>query len=251
MALYTICPQCKKQFQLQADHLAAAKGIVRCGYCKVKFSALQHLRDKPRKKAQARRSQSETHSVFEDPAYQEYEAQLVGLIERQQKLDPFYRMIWVIGTLLLAFLLVTQSLWHNRNYLYVRHPALLTWTSALCRPLQCDPLRQSSLEHIRLINRDVRFHPVREQSLLVNATMKNVSDTYLPLPGLQLQLYSEEGDPIAYRYFSPVKYFNGDKRRVEAGMAPGEPVHVVLELAGDIDFVSGFEFGFVPDAGSS
>ena len=253
MALYTICPKCKKQFQLRADHLAAAGGIVRCGYCKKKFSALHHLRDQPRKlpkpRKQGRPVGQKNTGELEDPSYQEYEAQLVDLIERQQKLDPFYRGVWVVGTLFLAVLLVTQSVWHNRNHLYVRYPGLLSWTTSLCSSISCDPLRRGSLEHIRLISRDVRFHPIREQSLLVNATMKNTSGIYLPLPGLQLQLYSEEGEPIAYRYFSPVEYMHGDKRRIKVGMAPDEPVHVVLELAGNVDFVSGFEFGFVSAPG--
>lgn len=45
--MFTICPQCKKQFQLYAEHIAAAAGQVRCGFCDTQFNALHHLHDKP------------------------------------------------------------------------------------------------------------------------------------------------------------------------------------------------------------
>ncbi len=45
--MFTICPQCKKQFQLYAEHIAAASGQVRCGFCNTQFNALEHLHDKP------------------------------------------------------------------------------------------------------------------------------------------------------------------------------------------------------------
>jgi predicted Zn finger-like uncharacterized protein len=45
--MFTICPQCKKQFQLYAEHIAAASGQVRCGFCNTQFNALEYLRDKP------------------------------------------------------------------------------------------------------------------------------------------------------------------------------------------------------------
>lgn len=45
--MFTICPQCKKQFQLYAEHIAAASGQVRCGFCDTQFNALEHLHDKP------------------------------------------------------------------------------------------------------------------------------------------------------------------------------------------------------------
>jgi len=45
--MFTICPKCSKQFRLYAEHIAAASGQVRCGFCNALFNALDHLHDEP------------------------------------------------------------------------------------------------------------------------------------------------------------------------------------------------------------
>lgn len=45
--MFTVCPKCKKQFRLYAEHIAAAAGQVRCGFCDMQFNALEHLHDEP------------------------------------------------------------------------------------------------------------------------------------------------------------------------------------------------------------
>lgn len=39
--MYTVCPECKQIFHIQADHLRAAAGRVRCGDCGAVFVALE------------------------------------------------------------------------------------------------------------------------------------------------------------------------------------------------------------------
>lgn len=45
--MFTVCPRCTKQFQIQAEHIAAASGEVRCGFCNTQFNALSYLSDEP------------------------------------------------------------------------------------------------------------------------------------------------------------------------------------------------------------
>ena len=45
--MFTVCPKCLKQFRLYAEHIAAAAGQVRCGFCDAQFNALEHLHDEP------------------------------------------------------------------------------------------------------------------------------------------------------------------------------------------------------------
>lgn len=45
--MFTVCPKCTKQFRLFAEHIAAASGQVRCGFCHAQFNALNHLHDEP------------------------------------------------------------------------------------------------------------------------------------------------------------------------------------------------------------
>ncbi len=45
--MFTICPGCQRQFRLYAEHIAAAAGQVRCGFCQLQFNALERLYDQP------------------------------------------------------------------------------------------------------------------------------------------------------------------------------------------------------------
>jgi len=46
--MVTLCPACNRQFRVRARQLAAAEGLVQCGYCGRQFNALDHLYDRPR-----------------------------------------------------------------------------------------------------------------------------------------------------------------------------------------------------------
>ncbi len=45
--MFTVCPGCTRQFQIYAEHLAAASGQVRCGFCHKQFNAMERLHDDP------------------------------------------------------------------------------------------------------------------------------------------------------------------------------------------------------------
>jgi predicted Zn finger-like uncharacterized protein len=45
--MYTVCPGCTRQFQIYAEHLSAASGQVRCGFCHEQFNAMDRLHDEP------------------------------------------------------------------------------------------------------------------------------------------------------------------------------------------------------------
>lgn len=45
--MFTVCPSCTRQFRIYAEHIAAASGQVRCGFCHEQFNALDRLYDEP------------------------------------------------------------------------------------------------------------------------------------------------------------------------------------------------------------
>lgn len=45
--MFTVCPGCSRQFQILAEHIAAAAGQVRCGFCNRAFNVLERLHDEP------------------------------------------------------------------------------------------------------------------------------------------------------------------------------------------------------------
>ena len=45
--MYTDCPGCQRQFHIYAAQIAAANGLVKCGFCGMQFNTLERLRDRP------------------------------------------------------------------------------------------------------------------------------------------------------------------------------------------------------------
>ena len=263
MALYTTCPGCKRQFKLRAGHLAAASGEVRCGFCKLRFNALQNLDDAPgmparephtgntgvatvKKKRRKRSGKKQGATVAgestdHDAVVRTYELQLAST-GKEMRQSAANRSWWLAGVMVFSIVLAIQSVWHYRNHLYVSYPDLISYAHALCQKLPCGAIRQVGLNNIELVNRDVRFHPRYQDALLVNATIVNRSNAYMPLPLVEIQIYDRQGEHLGWRRFRPEEYMGEDDHVM--GMRPDDPVYIVLELAGDVAAADGFELGF-------
>jgi hypothetical protein len=63
-------------------------------------------------------------------------------------------------------------------------------------------------------------------------------------PTLQLVLYDRSGSMVAARRFEPAEYLDASLP-VAGGMKAGQPVYIVLELAGAGDSAVSFEFTFL------
>jgi predicted Zn finger-like uncharacterized protein len=153
-------------------------------------------------------------------------------------------MCWGFGALLLLIIIIAQLAWFNRDELLLRYPQLDPVARKICDRLQCEILSHKDISSIKLLNRDVRNHPLYEGSLLVNATMANKSETIQPFPLIQLALFNPDGEVIAYREFRPDEYLD-DSINISAGMMPESPIHFVLEVAGPTEGAVSFEFHFL------
>ena len=146
--------------------------------------------------------------------------------------------------LLLSLIAITQLAWFNRDHLLSRHPELIPYVRQLCERMQCQWLRYRNVGAITLLNRDVREHPRYESVLLVNATLVNQAGVIQPFPRIQLGLFDTNGKLLAYREFAASDYLD-ESIRIEHGMAPEQPIHIVLELIGSTRDAVGFEFHFL------
>lgn len=153
-------------------------------------------------------------------------------------------LCWIIGIFLLLIMILAQLAWFNRDQLLVRYPQLDPVAREICEYLQCEILRYKDISAIKLINRDVRKHPLHEGSLLVNATMVNRSDTIQAFPLIQLALFNPGGEVIGFREFKPQQYLD-DSIDTTAGMMPQSPIHFVLEVNGPTQEAVSFEFHFL------
>ena len=67
--MFTVCPNCHRQFRIYAEHLAAAAGQVRCGFCHQQFNAIERLHDKPLATEQAVELLDQAPESLQEPQF--------------------------------------------------------------------------------------------------------------------------------------------------------------------------------------
>ena len=259
--MYTICPSCLRYFRLRAEHLSAASGKVRCGYCQVVFNALEHLydaKDTPAQRRAARKVRPEIAAVASIAPQQSRAAGDVGdWTEEPFLLDvlggteaPAHtHPLWRVAAAGLSILLGLQVAWNYRADLQRLSPTVQSVVQQLCVADRCQPQRQGSLAGLMVHDRDIRLHPDYEETLLVNATIVNRSGQAMAYPDLQLRLSDAAATAVAFREFTPMEYLHSD-RHISAGLHPEDQFHILLELTGPIADAEAFEVGFAYPASS-
>ena len=260
--MFASCPKCLQQFRIQAEQLAFAAGRVKCGACGHEFDALCRLSDLPLTPDKIKREPLPEAgaeldiSLTADQATKPKEEKeldvkaMVSILSEEFRADPvppdntFATAAWGMGTCLLASILMAQLAWFNRDQLLSRYPRLDPLVRVICTELPCEMIRHKNLSRIKLLNRDVRSHPLYAESLLINATIVNRSKTVQPFPKIQLALFDTAGEIISFREFDQDDYLD-NSIDIQAGMVPESPVHFVLEAAGATGDVVGFEFHFL------
>ncbi len=354
--MYTVCPGCTRQFQIYAEHLSAAAGQVRCGFCHEQFNAMERLYDKPLPNEKALDEQFIVESVEEEepqfdipetikpqlaspengesvivtsnepdkvqaletaineigiqPPVEETESRITQELEepqasiqqnniessenitvrkkaevqdevreepRQTAAEPEDKAVseerynfpeveeallldelpevksrwswvlpffWTVATLVALVVIVAQLAWFNRDRLLLEYPELLPYAKQICAEFDCQLIREKDVSKIKLVNRDVRLHPTYQDTLLVNAAMKNELSIRQPYPKVQLTLFDTSGSLLGYREFIPEDYLD-DSIEIEKGMPTGSPVYFVLEVSGPTAGAVSFEFRFL------
>jgi predicted Zn finger-like uncharacterized protein len=248
--MFTDCPDCGRQFRVRADQISAASGEVRCGFCGRQFNVLNRLRDAPLAAV------PEPVAALPDPEFdipppaparpRPTRPPVVPpeLAPEPVPHRPPGHAAWRAAALLLVLAAAVQIAWFQRDLLIGRYPELRPWVERLCGRIGCEVLEFRDLSAIQLVNRDVRLHPLYEDSLLVNATIRNGAAKAQAWPFVQLVLFDTNGRPIAQRSFAPHEYLDAS---IDArlGMQPQSSAHFVLEITGATTDAVSFEFGFL------
>lgn len=150
---------------------------------------------------------------------------------------------WPLLAVLLMLSLAGQYLFFARADL-AQYELLRPWLQRACSYLGCElPLRHAP-EQIELLSRDVISHPRIRNALLINVTFVNRASYAQVYPVLQISLSNESGAVVAMRRFQPEEYL-AQGTRIAAGMVPGAPVRVVLEVAEPKHGATSFQFEFL------
>jgi predicted Zn finger-like uncharacterized protein len=180
MAFVTLCPQCQTGFSVQPDHFSTADGWVRCGPCAHVFPLDQHLfeMDDPRPV----------------PELVQPLSRPVALTDSQQ-LPPEPHHGWagyVLALLVLVFIL--QWAIHQRHAIAGRVPELHPVMQWLCQPFSCDVYLPMDPNQVSL--ESSRFKRVEPDTFVFEGVVKNLGDSLLSPPALELTLNSEGSDVV-------------------------------------------------------
>ena len=149
--------------------------------------------------------------------------------------------VWLVSSLVLMVLMVFQLIKFNSETII----STFAHFQISCRFIECPVEKElNDTSIINLVSRDVREHPQFKNVLLVNATLMNNANDYQPFPRLQLDLFDKAGKPVGSRLFAPDEYLDSSVD-LGAGMKPELPVHIVLEVIGNGEETSSFEFKFL------
>ena len=180
MAFVTLCPQCQAGSSVQPEHFSTADGWVRCGQCAHVFQLDQHLfeMDDPR-------PAPEMVQPFSRPV----------VWADSQQLPPESNHGWaayVASLMILVFIL--QWSVHQRHAIAGRVPELHPVMQWLCQPFSCDVYLPMNPDQVAL--ESSRFKRVGPDTFVFEGTVKNLGDSVLSTPALELTLNAEGSDVV-------------------------------------------------------
>ena len=164
------------------------------------------------------------------------------LIEEPERRSSASRLAGWLAIVALLLLLVGQWVYLQRAPLFERE-ALRPALRQFCAVLDCALPLPRQPERIEIIERVVREHAQVAQALLVELTFVSRADQTIAYPVLELRLSDVSGNRAASRRFLPSDYLRAETD-IRAGLSPGLPVHVTLELAAPDIEVASFYFDF-------
>jgi predicted Zn finger-like uncharacterized protein len=270
----TTCPQCKSRFRLTEKQLSQAFGKVSCGECGNVFNAMTDLQNYEgalpldyfaRQAEEDEFLQESSLSISaidvdvdvddDDDADTDADtdAETVFVERRQVSLhEAMYGserrslfalgpLGWFVGILLLAAVGIAQTIYYQR-YQLIEKPRYQQQVLNLCQVLPCAETSFSSIEQIRLLERNIFTHPVATNALMVTGSFVNQAPFAQKLPDLLISLFDVQGKLIANRLFSPPEYLLDDKNR--GIVKPELPVQFRLEIVDPGTDALTYEFEF-------
>lgn len=247
----TACSSCGSRFRLTEPQLRKAFGQVRCSECGSVFNALHALKSYEgelppgfleRMRAEQRGASKKDRSTPGTDG----ETQKLSLHEamygsERRSFFSFGPLGWFIGILLLGAVGIAQAVYYQR-YQLIENPRYQQQVVALCRILPCAEAQFSSIEQIRMLERNVFTHPVAGSALMVTGSFTNQAPFAQKLPDMLISLFDIQGKLIANRLFAPAEYLLDNRERRVFGS--GATVQFRLEVIDPGTDALTYEFEF-------
>lgn len=138
------------------------------------------------------------------------------------------QLLWGTLSVLAIAILGAQFLWFNFED-YSRKQPWRDGFATICPIAGCELPSLAAPEKVKAYNLVVRSHPRAESALIIDSILRNSADFEQPFPDFTLAFSNLQGEPLAYRRFTPQEYLGGEMAGVTQ-MPIGQPVHISLEI---------------------
>ncbi len=238
----TSCPNCSARYRVTDNQLQAALGRVKCGECGMVFNALQSLKSFDG----VLPTNYQLPEVMSPPQANDEPAPELSLHEamyghKRNSVAHFAPFFWFIGILLLIVTGIVQAIYYQR-YQLIKKPDFQQQVQTLCELVPCGESGFSSIQQIKLLERNVFTHPVTSNALMVTGSFVNHASFAQKLPNMLVSLFDIKGSLIANRVFEPGEYLQNDKdgKLLESN----KPVQFRLEIVDPGTDALTYEFEF-------
>ncbi|MDH3451128.1 MAG: DUF3426 domain-containing protein [Gammaproteobacteria bacterium] len=238
----TQCPDCRTIFRVTAAQLEAAQGLVRCGECGNIFNGGTALLNEPALETRAR--QENLDLSFDTPADDRPRARFfLPEVDAATERSPGVtgKALWLSLSVTLAVFLLLQLTYLFRDTLALV-PGMRGPLNAFCEFTGCTIAPRRDLQKLALLNRNVYSHPNVPGALIISATIINNATFTQQYPVLAVSMANVRGTTLAQRSFNPQDYL--PLADVAAGMTPGAPVSIALQVADPGSDAMTFELDF-------
>ncbi|AKS40552.1 DUF3426 domain-containing protein [Wenzhouxiangella marina] len=248
--MFTRCPGCQSVYALDAQRLAEAAGMVRCGHCGKTFNSLSSLFNEHPRADDSPLTGAGMPPMLDYRAIVQPELPGVSLFEEEtveQEPGPTLNLpetaagprpaspAWAVASLALGLALILQLALQWR----APDSALAGLFGREAGPVTPAEVGQA----IQIISRDMHRHPTLDDAVIVSATLRNTSDERLDWPVLEVRLYDPSQQILGVRRLMPADYLQ-NAANVDIGMPTELLVPVILEFVVGTTLPSGFDFRF-------
>jgi len=165
-------------------------------------------------------------------------------LEDEEEETTASRIHWVLGSLLLALVLMMQSLVVFRHDIVAAVPSLRPLLVTLCAPLSCEVNYVRQVERIFIVGSALQQDPnanvgANQRAYDLRLTLQNRGAYPQPWPALMLTLTDASGTPVIRRALMPSQFLSADL--LDGPFQAGEEVGLDIALRVDGLSISGFE----------
>ena len=270
------CPHCEAAVLLEAAHLNAREGLVRCGACGEVFNAKWHLTaDAGHAAGHAAEGQSPVHtqqnrlrppaksgalpnapnlpkrpavSVSADPQTSRANGiNINGTPYIAPRASPLSRLLWSVAAFGLLVLLGLQV-----KYLftekYAQHQSHSPFLTAGCELFNCALPARTDSSRLTLTHTRIDLHPFAPGAIRITVKLVNEAVFAQPYPDLQVTLTDWNGRVVGRRTFPPGRYFAEGQPDT---LGSGELGVMLFDIARPHEKAVGFEVNIVAGSASS